>query len=75
MLSEVQFNIIGETENKSNDSVSILYLQKLTDIHLFSQKTVEMEKNGDVRSIILLVSCTVWFYSSLINYLNLSRYN
>jgi putative ABC transport system permease protein len=51
-----------------------LYLQKLTDIHLFSQKTVEMEKNGDIRSIILLVSCTVLIlFIAFINYLNLSR--
>ena len=72
LRSTIQHN--WETENKSNDSVPILYLQKLTDIHLFSQKTVEMEKNGDIRSIILLVSCTVLIlFIALINYLNLSR--
>ena len=72
LRSTIQHN--WETENKSNDSVPILYLQKLTDIHLFSQKTREMEKNGDIRSIILLVSCTVLILSiALINYLNLSR--
>jgi putative ABC transport system permease protein len=63
-----------ETEKKTNDSVPILYLQKLTDIHLYSQKTREMEKNGDIRSIILLVSCTALIlFVALINYLNLSR--
>ncbi len=63
-----------ETEKKSNDSAPILYLQKLTDIHLFSQKTREMEKNGNIRSIILLVSCTVLIlFIAFINYLNLSR--
>jgi putative ABC transport system permease protein len=72
LRSIIQHN--WETENKSNDSVPILYLQKLTDIHLFSQKTVEMEKNGDIRSIILLVSCTVLIlFIAFINYLNLSR--
>ena len=72
LRSTIQHN--WETENKSNDSVPILYLQKLTDIHLFSQKTREMEKNGDIRSIILLVSCTVLIlFIALINYLNLSR--
>ena len=72
LRSTIQHN--WETENKSNDSVPILYLQKLTDIHLFSQKTVEMEKNGDIRSIILLVSCTVLIlFIAFINYLNLSR--
>jgi putative ABC transport system permease protein len=63
-----------ETENKTSDPVPIIYLQKLTDIHLLSHKTREMEKNGDIRSIILLVSCAVIiFFVSLINYLNLSR--
>jgi putative ABC transport system permease protein len=63
-----------ETENKTGDPVPILYLQRLTDIHLFSHKTREMEKNGDIRSIILLVSCAVVIlFVSLINYLNLSR--
>ena len=72
LRSTIQHN--WETENKSNDSIPILYLQKLTDIHLFSQKTREMEKNGDIRSIILLVSCTVLIlFIALINYLNLSR--
>jgi putative ABC transport system permease protein len=72
LRSTIQRN--WETENKSNDSVPILYLQKLTDIHLFSQKTREMEKNGDIRSIILLVSCTVLIlFIVFINYLNLSR--
>ena len=72
LRSTIQHN--WETENKTNDSVPILYLQKLTDIHLYSQKTREMEKNGDIRSIILLVSCTVLIlFVAFINYLNLSR--
>ena len=72
LRSTIQHN--WETENKTNDSVPILYLQKLTDIHLYSQKTREMEKNGDIRSIFLLVSCTVLIlFVAFINYLNLSR--
>jgi putative ABC transport system permease protein len=72
LRSTIQHN--WETENKTNDSVPILYLQKLTDIHLYSQKTREMEKNGDIRSIILLMSCTVVIlFVAFINYLNLSR--
>ena len=70
--STIQHN--WEIENKTSDPVPILYLQKLTDIHLFSHKTREMEKNGDIRSIIILVSCAVVIlFVSLINYLNLSR--
>jgi putative ABC transport system permease protein len=72
LRSTIQHN--WETEKKTNDSVPILYLQKLTDIHLYSQKTREMEKNGDIRSIILLLSCTALIlFVALINYLNLSR--
>lgn len=72
LRSTIQNN--WETDKKTNDTVPILYLQKLTDIHLYSQKTREMEKNGDIRSIILLVSCTALIlFVALINYLNLSR--
>jgi putative ABC transport system permease protein len=72
LRSTIQQN--WETEKKTNDSVPILYLQKLADIHLYSQKTREMEKNGDIRSIILLLSCTALIlFVALINYLNLSR--
>ena len=72
LRSTIQHN--WETENKSNDSVPTLYLQKLTDIHLFSHKTREMEKNGDIRSVILLLSCTLLIlFIAFINYLNLSR--
>jgi putative ABC transport system permease protein len=72
LKSAIQHN--WETDKKSNNSAPILYLQKLTDIHLFSQKTREMEKNGDIRSIILLVSCTLLIlFIAFINYLNLSR--
>lgn len=63
-----------EKENKAGSPVAILHLQKLTDIHLFSQKTREMEKNGDIRSVIMLVSgAFIVLFIALINYLNLSR--
>jgi len=63
-----------EKENKSGSPTSLLYLQKLTDIHLFSHKSREMEKNGDIRSIILLVSgAFIILFIALINFLNLSR--
>jgi putative ABC transport system permease protein len=63
-----------EKENKTSNPVAVLYLQKLTEIHLFSHKTREMEKNGDIRSIILLVSgAFIILFIALINYLNLSR--
>ncbi len=63
-----------EKENKDKSSVQILHFQKLTDIHLFSHKTREMEKNGDIRSLILLGSgAFIILMIALINFLNLSR--
>ena len=63
-----------EADNKSGSPVAILYLQKLTDIHLFSHKTREMEKNGDIRSIILLLSgAIIVLFIALINFMNLNR--
>lgn len=63
-----------EKENQSGQPGPVLYLQKLTDIHLFSHKTREMEKNGDIRSIILLLSgALVILFIALINFMNLNR--
>jgi putative ABC transport system permease protein len=63
-----------EKENKDKSSIQILYFQKLTDIHLFSHKTREIEKNGDIRSLILLGSgALIIFIIALINFLNLTR--
>jgi putative ABC transport system permease protein len=63
-----------DKENQSGNPGPLLYLQKLTDIHLFSHKTREMEKNGDIRSAILLVSgAFIILFIAFINFLNLSR--
>ncbi len=51
-----------------------IHFQKLTDIHLYSHKTREIEPNGDVRSLILLsTGAFVILFIALINFLNLSR--
>ncbi len=63
-----------EKENKNKSSIQILYFQKLTDIHLFSHKAREMERNGDIRSLILLGSgAVIILIIALINFLNLTR--
>jgi len=63
-----------EKDNKSGYPTAILYLQKLTDIHLFSHKTREMEKNSDIRSIILLASgALIILFIALINFMNLNH--
>ena len=51
-----------------------IHFQKLTDIHLYSHKTREIEPNGDIRSLILLASGgLIILFVALINFLNLSR--
>lgn len=51
-----------------------IHFQKLTDIHLHSHKTREIEANGDVRSLILLISgAIIILFIAVINFLNLSR--
>ncbi len=63
-----------EMERKSGAPVAILYFQKLTDIHLFSHKSREIEKNGEIRSIILLSSgALIILFIALINFMNLNR--
>ncbi len=63
-----------EAENQTEDPTRILYLQKLTDIHLFSNKTREIEANGNIRSVILLISGgIIILIVALINYFNMNR--
>jgi putative ABC transport system permease protein len=63
-----------DEENKGAEYKPIVFLQKLTDIHLYSHLTREMEKNGDIRSVILLASgALIIMFIALLNFLNLSR--
>jgi putative ABC transport system permease protein len=63
-----------DKEKQTDSPAPILYFQKLTDIHLYSHKTREMEKSGDIRSLILLVTgAFIILLVALINFLNLSR--
>lgn len=75
--ADVLRNIIQqrwEAENQTEDPTRILYLQKLTDIHLFSNKTREIEANGNIRSVILLISGgIIILIVALINYFNMNR--
>jgi putative ABC transport system permease protein len=61
-------------EIKNGDPVPFIQFQKLTDIHLHSHLTREIERNNDIRSIVLLLSGTfIVLLITLVNYLNLSR--
>jgi putative ABC transport system permease protein len=59
---------------KEGELAGTLHFQNLQDIHLHSHKTREIEANGDLKSIILLLSgALIILLIALINYLNLSR--
>lgn len=63
-----------DAEMETNQIELKIHFQKLTDIHLYSHKTRELEVNGDIRSLILLVSGgLIILFIALINFLNLSR--
>ncbi len=58
----------------TSDPVAKIFFQKITDIHLYSHKTRELEPNGNVRSLILIMSgAFIIFFIALLNFLNLSR--
>ncbi|MFV0376749.1 MAG: ABC transporter permease [Mangrovibacterium sp.] len=63
-----------DSEKEADRPSPILYFTKLTDIHLYSHLTREMEKNGDILSLILLgTGAIIVLFIALINYFNLSR--
>jgi len=62
-----------DKENTSGEVMPLVYLQKITDIHLYSHKTREMERNGNIRTLYLLGTGTfIILLIALANYLNLS---
>jgi len=75
-VKKIEQKVRQKWVKEANDSNPVAYIrfQKLTDIHLQSHLTREIEQNNDRRSIILLLSgaCIVLLVS-LVNYLNLSR--
>lgn len=63
-----------EKENDTGEPTPVIHLQKLTDIHLYSNKTRELEANGSIRSLIMLVSgALILLFIALINFMNLCR--
>jgi putative ABC transport system permease protein len=62
-----------DTDNKENETHPLINLQPLTDIHLHSHKTREMEPNGNVSALILLISgVLIILIVAFINFLNLN---
>jgi len=71
LAKTIQENI--DSDNQTTEPAPLVYLQKLTDIHLYSHKTREMEKNGNIRTLYLLGTGTfIILLIALANYLNLN---
>jgi putative ABC transport system permease protein len=51
-----------------------MHLQKISDIHLYSSKTREIESNGNIRSLVMLGSAAfIILIIALVNFINLCR--
>ncbi len=63
-----------EENSKMKNVERTIHFQKLTDIHLHSNKSRELEQNGSSRSLFLLNSgVLIVLFIALINFFNLSR--
>lgn len=63
-----------EQENQTDSPTPVIHLQKLTDIHLHSSKTREIEQNGSMRTLVLLIIAAATIFTiALVNFLNLCR--
>ena len=62
-----------DTDYSNSQYQPIINLQPLTDIHLFSHKSRELENNGNVNSLILLFTGTLMILIiAFINFINLN---
>jgi putative ABC transport system permease protein len=63
----------GYYGNAKASKMTMLYLQKLTDIHLHSHLDEEMEENGDIHRIWIFGAIALFIlFIACINYMNLS---
>ena len=59
--------------DEESQRTNTIHLQKIADIHLFSKKDWEIEKNGDINAVIALLSIAlVILFLTLVNFLNLN---
>ncbi|MGD9994599.1 MAG: ABC transporter permease [Salinivirgaceae bacterium] len=55
-----------------NENIPGINLQALSDIHLYSQKSRELQRNGNIKSIFLLISgALIILIIALVNFVNL----
>jgi len=65
---------IKNVEKASERMIFTPYLQKITDIHLYSNKDREAEQNGNVTIVYLfIIIATVLLVVSLVNFYNLNK--
>jgi putative ABC transport system permease protein len=67
-------SFIKNVEKENSQRVFTPYLQKITDIHLFSDKDREVEPNGNIAAIwLFVVIALVMLLVSWVNYYNLNK--
>ncbi|MCY1719251.1 ABC transporter permease [Prolixibacteraceae bacterium Z1-6] len=65
--------LVERTDTETQEMDSRVYLQKLTDIHLHSNKLREIEANGNIRNIyVLAIAALILLLISISNYANLN---
>ncbi|MFO7369178.1 MAG: ABC transporter permease [Bacteroidales bacterium] len=65
--------IAGSTEGKYEPLTWQVYLQKITDIHLYSHKLREIEENSDISNVyVLIFAAIILVLISMSNYANLN---
>lgn len=67
-------SFLRKTEKEADQNDFTPYLQKITDIHLYSDKDREIEQNGNISGIYLFIVITlVLLIVSWVNYFNLNK--
>ena len=67
-------SFIKKVKNENDQNEFKPYLQKITDIHLFSDKDREVERNGSITNIYLFAAIAlILLLISLVNYYNLTK--
>ncbi|WP_346857306.1 ABC transporter permease [uncultured Draconibacterium sp.] len=65
--------LLERTDTETEEMDTQVYLQKLTDIHLHSNKLREIEANGNIRNIyVLAIAALILLLISISNYANLN---
>ncbi|NIW91463.1 MAG: FtsX-like permease family protein, partial [Phycisphaerae bacterium] len=72
-IGQLVVNSTGHPPSRPPSEGTLLYLQKLTDIHLHSHLTTELEQNGDITNVYLFTTIALFILLiACINFMNLA---